>query len=349
MIDDKRIDRILKQIEDFTARGSESLKVDSEIHRELKDIAVSLNQLGIDLKAKNARVNSLIEIMLKYTVMDFSEKAVVSDKRDEIDALATGLNALAEETQYAIEVQTSLREETESKAIQLEASNKELESFTYSVSHDLRTPLRAIHGYSQVLLEDCHDKLDEDCRRALHAVMHNAKKMGKLIDNLLTFSRLGRKEISKSKLDTNDLVRSVISQFEEAKNPQTEIIIHPMPPIHADWTLMGLVYQNLFSNAFKYSSKNASTRIEIGITDTDRGEAFYVKDNGVGFDMEYYDKLFGVFQRLHGDDEFEGTGVGLPIVQRIINRHGGSVWAEGVVNGGATLYFTLDNKKDSNG
>ncbi|MEX0772191.1 MAG: ATP-binding protein [Balneolales bacterium] len=345
MNDQQRINNILKLINKFTASNYRDREDVSDKRDELDAIIVALGHLNEDLTAKKERVNSLIEVLLRFTVMDFSDKAAISSNRDDIDAIAMGLNALAEEMEHSMKVQNALRKETEIKADQLEAANNELESFTYSVSHDLRTPLRAIHGYSQVLFEDCSDNLNGECRRALKAIMHNAKKMGQLIDELLTFSRLGRKELNKSTLNTRELVESVTSKFEELQNERAELVIHPLPPIYADQTLMGLVFQNLISNAIKYSSKKELTRIEIGVTETDKGQAYFVKDNGAGFDMAYYEKLFGVFQRLHRDDEFEGTGVGLPIVQRIILRHGGTVWAEGTVNEGATFYFTVSLPK----
>ena len=348
MNDDQRLGRILELLNSFTASDFQPRAEVTKQNDEIDAILIGLNQLGKQLNNREERVNSLIRILLKFTVLDFSKKAVVSEYRDDIDALAIGLNAIAEEMEHSIEIQNQLRDETEVKAEQLEEANNELESFTYSVSHDLRTPLRAIHGYSQVLIEDCNDNLDEGCKRALQAIMHNAKKMGQLIDELLTFSRLGRTKLSKSLVDTNELVEGVISEFDDLKGENTEIILHPLPEIYADRTLMGLVFQNLIANSIKYSSQKDKIHIEIGVTDTDKGQAYYIKDNGAGFDMEYYDKLFGVFQRLHRDDEFEGTGVGLPIVQRIILRHEGTVWAEGVVNEGATFYFTvsLPNQED---
>ncbi|MEX0929542.1 MAG: ATP-binding protein [Balneolales bacterium] len=341
MKETQRIKEILARVNPADTRDAAS---GSENRDDPEKVIAGLQELDKALQSKSARIHSLIELTLDYTIMDFSKKAMISENKDEIDALSAGLNALGEEMKHSLDTQNRFRKELEDKANQLDATNKELESFAYSVSHDLRTPLRAIHGYSQVLVEDCNEKLDSGCERALAAIMHNAKKMGQLIDDLLTFSRLGRKELSKTELDTTELVKAA-SQFFKPQYPETEIIVQPMSPAYADYSLLNLVYQNLISNAIKYSSKKESPVIEIGETVTERGRVFYVKDNGAGFNMEYYDKLFGVFQRLHRDDEFEGTGVGLPIVQRIIHRHGGSVWAEGVVGEGAVFYFTLTSQE----
>lgn len=346
MQNDKRLESVINQILRIIGGDYHVHEKTSGRGDEIDAAMAGLNTLADELRFKSGRINSLIEVLLKYTVLDFSEKAYVSDAADEIDAIAAGLNALGEETQYSLASQEKYQKILTDKNHQLESANRELESFTYSVSHDLRTPLRAIHGYSQVLLEDCDEKLEDDCKQALRFIMGNAKKMGGLIDDLLTFSRLGRKEISKTKLNTNKLVADVLSLMNETREPRNKVIVHPLPEIYGDYGLMGQVFQNLISNAFKYSAKNESVRIEIGYTPTENGEAFYVKDNGAGFDMNYYDKLFGVFQRLHREDEFEGTGVGLPIVERIISRHGGIIWAEGAVNEGAAFYFTIETIRE---
>ncbi|MEX2396206.1 MAG: histidine kinase dimerization/phospho-acceptor domain-containing protein, partial [Balneolales bacterium] len=190
MKNDQRIDHILDRLSKLRDRSDVSNDRD-----ELNAIIDGLNNLNEEIAAKRERVDSLTNILLNFTVLNFSDKAVISNNRDEIDAIAIGLNALAEEMEYSLKVQNDLRNETEVKAELLEIANNELESFTYSVSHDLRTPLRAIHGYTQVLLEDCNANLDDECIRALNAILHNSKKMGQLIDDLLTFSRLGRKEL----------------------------------------------------------------------------------------------------------------------------------------------------------
>jgi PAS domain S-box-containing protein len=219
--------------------------------------------------------------------------------------------------------------------------NKELESFSYSVSHDLRAPLRAINGYAQILNEDYGKKLDTEGIRILETIKHNAIKMGTLIDDLLAFSRLGRKEIQKTEVDMNKLTESVINEMNKSMMHKTEINIAKLHKVKADYSLLHQVMFNLVSNAVKYSSKGENPVVKISSKEKNGEIVFSVADNGVGFDMQYADKLFGVFQRLHSHEEFEGTGVGLAIVQRIITKHGGKVWAEGIVNKGAVFNFSL--------
>ena len=219
---------------------------------------------------------------------------------------------------------------------------QQLESFAYSVSHDLRAPLRAINGYSQILLDEYRDDLDSEGRRIMNAVIKNATRMGELIDDLLEFSRLDRKHIKRRKLQPEQLVKAVVTNMMDENTQKVSIDIQPMPDMSADYSLMYQVYQNLISNALKFSTENTRPRIEIGSSGSNGEVVYYVKDNGVGFNMDYYDKLFGVFQRLHSDKEFEGTGVGLAIVERIIQRHGGRVWADSEISQGSTFYFTLD-------
>jgi len=226
---------------------------------------------------------------------------------------------------------------------QLVFANNELEAFSYSVSHDLRAPLRGIHGYTKILEEDYFDKLDDEGKKIIETILRNAKIMGELIDDLLAFSRLGRKEISKRDIHMNSLARSVADEFISASSEnKIEIIIKPLPPGNGDHALIKQVLVNLISNAVKYSGKKSKTIIEIGSYFKENKNVYYVKDNGAGFDMKYYHKLFGVFQRLHSQAEFEGTGVGLAIIQRIIQKHQGDVWAESTLNEGATFYFSLE-------
>ena len=225
---------------------------------------------------------------------------------------------------------------------ELQLANHELESFSYSVSHDLRAPLRAIHGYTQILSNEYFDKLDAEAQRMMGNVMSNAKRMGTLIDDLLAFSRLGRKELVKSPMNMEQLCLETWNELIALEGKRkVELKLHQLPNINADSGTMKQVWLNLLSNALKYSRAQELTVIEIGSEQKGDFVTYYVKDNGAGFDMRYVDKLFGVFQRLHTQDEFEGTGVGLAIVERIINKHGGTVRAEGIVNEGAAFYFTL--------
>jgi PAS domain S-box-containing protein len=221
------------------------------------------------------------------------------------------------------------------------AANKELEAFSYSVAHDLRAPLRSIHGYTEVLNQDYNKMLDAEGVRILENIKHNASKMGQLIDDLLAFSRLGRKEIQMSKIDMTALTQDILGELKRSVSHQAEITMLPLDNVMGDYNLLCQVMFNLISNAVKYSSKKASPVIQISSEVKNDEIVFSIKDNGAGFDMRYANKLFGVFRRLHSDREFEGTGIGLAIVYRIVSKHGGSTWAEGKVDEGATFYFTL--------
>jgi light-regulated signal transduction histidine kinase (bacteriophytochrome) len=229
---------------------------------------------------------------------------------------------------------------------QLEAANDELGAFSYSVSHDLRAPLRAVNGYTSILLEDFSSGLPEEGLGFLKRVKENGDHMGHLIDDLLAFSRLGRQALRVQRVHTRGIVDRALAQLAPAtEGRQIDLVIGELPDCDSDATLLEQVFVNLLGNAFKYSRKRDRPRVEVGAMqdDSDPTPIFYVKDNGAGFDMQYADKLFGVFQRLHRKQDFEGTGVGLAIVQRIVNRHGGRVWAEGKVNEGASFYFTLSS------
>lgn len=224
---------------------------------------------------------------------------------------------------------------------QLEAMNKDLESFSYSVSHDLRAPLRALSGYSKMLEEDYLPVLDEEAQRLIGNIQFNASKMGVLIDELLAFSKLGRKPINKNTVNMQALVETIVTEIGKTNPHNASIYIHELPSAEADQTLLHQVWVNLISNAIKYSTKSGNPRIEIGAEQQNGEQVYYVKDNGAGFNMQYADKLFGVFQRMHRQEEFEGTGVGLAIVHKIVTKHGGRIWAEAEVNKGATFYFTI--------
>jgi len=238
-----------------------------------------------------------------------------------------------------------LNEEMKSRATQLEAANKELEAFSYSVSHDLRSPLRHIHGFVELLQGSPVIQAEESSSRHMKVIVKATKEMGLLIDDLLAFSRTGRVEMHPRKVDMRDLLDQAIHELEpEARGRKVVWDVKPLPTIAGDANLLRLVWVNLISNALKYSRPRGEARIEIGHQEGKSGGAeviYYVRDNGVGFDMNYATKLFGVFQRLHRAEEFEGTGIGLANVQRIIHRHGGRVWAESQVNIGSTFYFSL--------
>lgn len=235
-----------------------------------------------------------------------------------------------------------LNQELKREAIKLEDANNELEAFAYSVSHDLRVPLRAIDGFSRIVIEDYENELDEEGVRLLNIIRDNTKKMGQLIDDILLLSRAGRQEMKLGKLDLNGLAKNVYNEFQQdTESRNIDFIVEDMPPVEADRALMTQVLTNLIGNSIKFTKKTENPKIEFGYTEEEDNYIFYVKDNGAGFNMKYYDKLFGLFQRLHSQEEFEGTGVGLSIVQRIISRHNGRVWGEGEVGNGATIYFSL--------
>ncbi|MBS1545583.1 MAG: PAS domain-containing protein [Bacteroidetes bacterium] len=227
---------------------------------------------------------------------------------------------------------------------QIKNLNKELEAFSYSVSHDLRAPLRAINGYSTVLQEDHGPRLDDTGKKIVEIIRTNATRMGQLIDDLLKFSRLGRSELAKSSLNMDQFVQPIAQELiDQAGNGgRIKLDVGSMGgPANFDANLIRQVWTNLISNAIKYSSKKEESVIQLGHIDGSHERTYYVKDNGVGFDMTYADKLFGVFQRLHKAKEFEGTGVGLALCKRIIDKHGGRIWAESTVDVGSTFYFTL--------
>lgn len=223
---------------------------------------------------------------------------------------------------------------------QLEVLNKELESFSYSVSHDLRAPLRAIDGYSLTLLEEHSDKLGAEGRHALDRIRAGCQRMGQLIDDLLSLSHISRAQLGLERIDLTALVKSLVVEL-PPQGRTAEFQIAEGVEARADARLVRIVLENLIGNAWKYTSKTPKPVIEFGSVVEDGKLAYFVRDNGAGFDMAYVDKLFGVFQRLHREDEFPGTGVGLATVQRIVSRHGGKVWAKGAVGQGAAFYFTL--------
>lgn len=236
-----------------------------------------------------------------------------------------------------------LNQELTTHAAELVAANKELEAFAYSVSHDLRAPLRHLVGYSELLQKHAPDSLDDKSQRYIQTILESGKRMGNLIDDLLAFSRIGRTESRTTEVNLQQLVNEVVSEIvQQRKGQDISWKIGALPVCYGDRSLLKLVVGNLLSNAAKFSSARRPAKIEIGSVDgnTNMTEIF-VRDNGVGFDMQYVKKLFGVFQRLHRADEFEGTGIGLATVQRIVHRHGGIVRAEGAVDQGATFYFSL--------
>jgi light-regulated signal transduction histidine kinase (bacteriophytochrome) len=239
------------------------------------------------------------------------------------------------------ELEQQIAERTNQLA-QLTAVNRELEAFSYSISHDLRAPLRALDGFSQVLMQDYEAQLDEDGRHYLHRIRAASQRMGTLIDALLALARLSRSEVRREPVNLSSIARQILADLQEA-NPSrhVEITVRDGLATTGDPRLLRVVLANLLGNAWKFTRDVPEARIAFGLSASHEVDTFFVSDNGVGFNMEYVGKLFGAFQRLHGDSEFEGMGIGLATVQRIIHRHGGKVWAEGRIKAGATFYFTL--------
>ena len=242
-----------------------------------------------------------------------------------------------------------LVEQVTARTRELESANRELEAFSYTISHDLRAPLRAINGFTSILLEEYAAILPEDARGYLQRVKDNGDHMGNLVDDLLAFSRLGRQTLRTQTVKTRDAVDRALAQLAPAmEGRKIEIVIDELPDCKVDPLLLEQVFINLLSNAIKYSGKRENARVEVGAQPgrDDEGPIFFVRDNGAGFDMAYADKLFGVFQRLHRSQDYEGTGVGLAIVHRIVERHGGRIWAEAKIDQGATFYFTLKGAEE---
>jgi PAS domain S-box-containing protein len=233
-----------------------------------------------------------------------------------------------------------LNDELRQKAEALTDANQELESFCYSVSHDLRAPLRAIDGYSSILVQEHSGSLNADGTRLLNAIRHNSRHMGELIDDLLEFSRLGRQSLAMTQVDMTALAKNAVSDVLHGANRPT-ISIQPLLHAQGDAKALHHVWLNLLDNAVKYSANAAAPAVFVWAERGDREVIYSVRDNGVGFDMRYYDKLFGVFERLHSPKDYPGTGVGLAIVKRVVTRHGGRVWAESTPGGGATFRFSL--------
>ncbi|MFQ6026452.1 MAG: ATP-binding protein [Dehalococcoidia bacterium] len=304
------------------------------MHNYRLTIVFAISAIVFTVIAVAIPVNRFVIAVLFLVLLAFIAVADASIQRSRRREMALIEAQLAE--------RKKAEEELSQRAVALEAANRELEAFSYSVSHDLRSPLRSIDGFSQALLEDYEDKLDDDGKDYLRRVRAASQRMAQLIDDLLQLSRLTRKEMSLEEVDLTGIARTIAADL-RSTDPQreAEFVIGEGITVKGDGKLLEVMLENLLGNAWKFTGKQSCARIEFDRTQSEGREAYYVRDNGAGFDMDYADKLFGAFQRLHAAAEFEGTGIGLANVQRIVNRHGGTVWAEGQVGQGATFYFTL--------
>jgi len=290
--------------------------------------AVAGELYTIDIRRKN------FDLLSRFVPLRDKKGTVTS-----VLAICIDITELKNAQRHITELNVNLEQKVVERTAQLEAANLELEAFSYSVSHDLRAPLRIIDGFAEILTHDYGELLTGEGQRLLNVVVKNARRMGQLIDDLLNLSRQGRKEMLLSPVDMNPLLRQVLEDEFAEKTPR--IRVEDLGTCCCDPNLIKQVWMNLLSNALKYSGKRENPEVYVGSYVEGEEVVYLVRDNGVGFDMEYASKLFGIFQRLHNLNEFEGTGVGLALVQRIINRHGGRVWAEARVDEGATFFFSL--------
>jgi len=306
-------------------------------------ILVAVGMLVAWLISRNftRRLDRLSQATAALASGDYSSPVTV-DKQDELGRLATAFNSMALQVTHA---QHSLEQQVRDRTKELETANKELESFSYSVSHDLRAPLRAVSGYAIMLKEDYEDSFDPEAKRITGNIISNVKMMGRLIDDLIAFSRLGKREIARRNVDMKALAEACTSELLNGwPEEKFNLVVGDLPRCFGDEDLIRQVWLNLIGNALKYSSRTADPLIEIGSTGNPNEATWFVRDNGAGFDMKYADKLFKVFQRLHSQEEFEGTGIGLALVRRIIDKHKGRIWAESAPGSGAVFYFTLSEQ-----
>lgn len=321
----------------------------AEFYRK-KDLEVLASKQLVDIPEEPV-LNKDSEIRIYHT-----KKIPIMDEEGDAKYLLGISEDITERKQIEDRIRhlnADLEQRVKQRTAQLESSNKELEAFSYSISHDLRAPLRAINGYSQIIKEEYADGLSPVAVNYFDLIRRNAIIMGQLVDDLLNFARLGRLALTKTKVDLVPIINTIIESIQpELENRKVEFIVDKLPVCRADAAFLKQVYVNLISNAVKFSKDKEEADIKIGYQLSSKNSngknssgktvVYYVQDNGIGFDMKYYNKLFGVFQRLHTADTYEGTGVGLAIVSRIVTKHGGKIWAESILGQGATFYFTLE-------
>ncbi len=326
----------LNILEDFDAERKRLQRVQSATLNLLEDFdAQKKQQEGV----QRATINILEDFNSEKDRSGQSQRALLNILED----IDVEKNKVAKVNQ---ELET-VNKELERRSGELEVMNKELEAFTYSVSHDLRAPLRHVDGFSRLLLEEYGEKLGPEGKRMLERVRQGTQNMGQLVDDLLNLSRVSRREVNPVVTSLNSILEEVLTELKPTcQGRQVEFRAGPLPFAQCDPGLIRQVFTNLLSNAIKFTRPRESAVIEVGQTLQDGHDVLYVRDNGAGFSMKYADKLFGVFQRLHRAEDFEGTGVGLVTVQRIIQKHGGRIWAEAEIDKGATFYFTLEGMED---
>ncbi|MBB3048211.1 light-regulated signal transduction histidine kinase (bacteriophytochrome) [Litorivivens lipolytica] len=289
-------------------------------------------------ETQRAMLNILEDTQAEQEKLDLLQRALVNILED----LAVENERKEDVNRQLKDAKDNLESKVNERTQELSESNQELESFSYSVSHDLRAPLRAIIGFAGLLEEEVGDQLGDEASRFIDIIVRNATKMANLIDDMLEFSRLGRKSLETERIDMNYLFEvSFREQMQDFSQEVTFQIVDELPHCYGDKAMLIQMVNNLLQNSIKYSSKSNSPEVEVGSLSQDGRVVYYVKDNGIGFDNAHRDKLFGVFQRLHNDSEYPGTGVGLAIVNRIVKCHGGEIWADGKIGKGATFYFTL--------
>ena len=326
--------------------GYQAEEVIGSNYEKLHIITTETRKLIDRTLEKKRKINTIeMEVYTKSgdkKIVYYNRVFIKIQDKDYIVYLMTDITERKEIERKMMNLNIELEEKVKQRTSELEASNKELESFSYSVSHDLRAPLRHINGYVDLLNERFRDDLSEKAQHYLEVISNASKQMGTLIDELLLYSWTGRQVISKIDIDMNSLIHEIVEKFYfEIQNRKIEWEILNLPTVNADYTMIKQVWINLIDNALKYSRNNEITKIRIGYSDEKDYYKFFIQDNGVGFDMKYAGKLFGLFQRLHSQTEFEGTGIGLANVQRIIHKHQGRIWADAELNKGATFYYTL--------
>ncbi len=338
-----RFDEVLRLYEQYGKAGLDSIhgqkvglslnvKIDSTLKALIEDETTRLKQRELSFhESQRLRTDFMVTLALFIIILGgftgFTISLVIKRNQHELYL-----------RKYSTELESKVKDRTQ----ELENANKEMESFSYSVSHDLRAPLRAIEGYSNILIEDHEKELGEDSLSKIKVIIRNVRQMGQLIDDILNFSRLGRKDLVKTNSDLTKIANSALDDLVRAKESKegTKIEINDLGFANVDSSILRQVFLNLIGNAIKFSSKKETPTVVVGALATDPA-TYFVKDNGVGFDMRHVNKLFNVFNRLHSADEFEGTGVGLAIVKKIITKHGGRVWVESLPDCGATFYFSL--------